>query len=213
MSRPTATRPAPAPATVVVCGALAVEVREIVRRRGWDVEVRGISAFHHLRPERIAAPLDRILAEVEGRGGRAVVVYGDCGTAGALDRVLAGRGVARTAGPHCYAMFGGPALEAFLGERPGTFLLTDWLVRNFERAVVRPLGLDRYPELKGDYFGHYTDALYLRQAAAPELGAEAERIAAYLGCRLTVWDTGLDPLERELAALLGEEAPAPVGGS
>lgn len=196
---------APARTTIVVCGALATDVRDLVRRCGWDVDVRGISAYLHLRPDRIAAPLEAHLADVEAGGGRSVVVYGDCGSAGAIDRVVAAHGAARVSGPHCYAMFGGPAVQAFLEERPGTFLLTDWLVRNFDRAVVRPLGLDRYPELKQDYFGHYTDVLYLRQTDDAGLEPEAGRIAAYLGCPLTVWRTGLGPLEEELAALVGAD--------
>lgn len=203
--------------TIVACGALAAEVRDVVRRRGWDVDVRGISAYLHLRPDRIAAPLEACLADVEAGGGRSVVVYGDCGSAGAIDRVVLAHGAVRVAAPDCYALFGGPEVRTFLEERPGTFLLTDWLVRSFDRAVVRPLGLDRYPELKQDYFRHYTDVLYLRQTDDAGLDAEAERIAAYLGCRLTVRATGLGPLEEALAALVGADRdrkePARAAGS
>ncbi|HYR47434.1 MAG TPA: DUF1638 domain-containing protein, partial [Candidatus Polarisedimenticolia bacterium] len=133
---------------LVTCGALGPEVKEIADRRGWDVDIHGLSAYLHLYPDRIVSELSAKLRDLRPRYDRLVVVYGDCGTAGRLDPLLNELGAARVQGPHCYEMFAGEELfERVMDERPGTFFLTDWLVRNFERAVVRGLGLDRYPDL------------------------------------------------------------------
>lgn len=188
---------------LVICGALGREVRDVADRRGWDVEVHGVPALHHLDPRLIVTAVERWLAELAPRCERVVVVYGDCGTAGALDAVLARYGAVRVAGPHCYEMLAGEAEFARIAEeRPGTFFLTDWLVRSFARAVVRPLGLDRHPELLPVYFGHYTDVLYLSQFPSPRLDARAAEIAADLGLPLEVRRAGLGELEARLAALV-----------
>jgi hypothetical protein len=132
------------------------------------------------------------------------VVYGDCGTAGRLDPLLAELGVARVRGPHCYEMFAGAELfDQVMDERPATFFLTDWLVRNFERAVVRGLGLDRYPDLRPMLFGNYEALLYLRQVPSDSLAARAAAIAGYLELPLEIRDVGLGELETRLAELVG----------
>jgi len=131
-----------------------------------------------------------------------VVVYGDCGTAGTLEPVLARHGAVRLQGPHCYEMFAGEDFGRIVEERPGTFFLTDWLVRNFERAVVRGLGIDRYPELKPVYFQHYTDLLYLVQFADDRLLDKAGEIGQFLDLPLEVRHVGLGQLETRLAALV-----------
>ena len=132
-----------------------------------------------------------------------MVVYGDCGTAGRLDPVLDEVGAARVQGPHCYEMFAGEELfETVMDERPGTFFLTDWLVRNFDRAVVRGLGLDRYPDLRPMLFGNYEAILYLRQAPSELLAARAATISAYLELPLEIRDVRMGALENRLAALV-----------
>jgi hypothetical protein len=131
-----------------------------------------------------------------------VVVYGDCGTAGALEPVLERHGAVRVRGPHCYEMFAGADFDRITEERLATFFLTDWLVRNFERAVVRGLGLDRYPELKPVYFQHYTDLLYLAQFGDPRLVAKAQEIGQYLGLPLEVRPVGFGELETRLTELV-----------
>jgi hypothetical protein len=188
---------------LLACGALGREVKAIVDGRGWDVDVYGVPALHHLDPRRIVESVERRLAELAPRYERVVVVYGDCGTAGALDPVLARYGAVRLPGPHCYEMFAGAGeFERICGERPGTFFLTDWLVRSFDRAVVRPLGLDRYPELKDVYFANYTGVVYLSQLGDPRLMARAEAIAVFLGLPLEVRHVGLGELESRLAELV-----------
>ena len=188
---------------LVICGALGREVKDIVDRRKWDVDIYGLSALLHLYPMRIVAELRAKLEDLRPRYHRLVVVYGDCGTAGRLDPILDELNAARVPGPHCYEMLAGADLfERVSGERPGTFFLTDWLVRNFERAVVRGLGLDRYPELKTMLFGNYEALLYLRQVPNPRLAEKAEQIAIYLGLPLEINDVGLGELEHRLAELV-----------
>ncbi len=199
---------------LVICGALGREVKEMVDRRGWEADIYGLSALLHLYPDRIVSELRDKLRELKPRYERLVVVYGDCGTAGRLDPVLDEVGAARVRGPHCYEMFAGEELFARISdEKPGTFFLTDWLVRNFDRAVVRGLGLDRYPDLKSMYFGNYEAVLYLRQVPNPRLGEKAAGIAAYLGLPLEIRDVGLGELEDRLAELVvvHEGRPLPAG--
>ena len=188
---------------LVICGALGREVKEMSDRREWDVDIHGLSALLHLYPNRIVTELRDKLHELKPRYEKLVVVYGDCGTAGRLDPVLDELGVARVAGPHCYEMFAGEELFLKISdERPGTYFLTDWLVRNFDRAVKRGLGLDRYPDLKPLYFGNYEAILYLRQVPNAKLAEKAEAIAGYLELPLEIRDVGLGELETRLAALV-----------
>ncbi len=187
----------------VICGALGKEVKEIVDRRGWDVDIYGVSALLHLYPNRIVEELREKLHALRPRYEHLVVVYGDCGMTGRLEPLLDEVGAARVRGPHCYEMLAGADLfERVSEERPGTFFLTDWLVRNFERAVVRGLGLDRHPDLKPMLFGNYEAVLYLRQVPNPRLAAEAAGIAEYLGLPLEINDVGLGELESRLAELV-----------
>ncbi len=188
----------------VLCGALAREVIAIVRSRGWDAELFGVAAQHHLTPEHIAPAVERRLRELIPRFERVVVVYGECGTRGDLDAVLARYNVPRIAGPHCYEMYGGAAFETLMAEEPGTFFLTDFLVRGFEGTVLKGLGLDRFPQLKTLYFGNYVRLVYLVQREDAELIAKAGVIAEMLGLALEVRRTGYGLLEERLAALMAE---------
>ncbi len=182
---------------LLICGALGKEVKTIVDEHGWDVDIYGVPALHHFYPRKIVEAVDRKLDELSA-GYRRVVG----GTAGALESVLERHGAVRVRGPHCYEMFAGNDFEAITAERPATFFLTDWLVRNFERAVVRGLGLDRYPELKPVYFGNYTDLLYLAQFSDTRLVAKSEEISQYLGLPLEVRFVGFGELEARLAELV-----------
>ena len=187
----------------VICGALGKEVKDIVDRRGWDVDIYGVSALLHLYPNRIVDELREKLHALRPRYDHLVVVYGDCGMNGKLEPILDEAGASRVKGPHCYEMLAGADLfERVSEERPGTFFLTDWLVRNFERAVVRGLGLDRHPDLIPMLFGNYDAVLYLRQVPNPRLAAKAQEIAAYLGLLLEINDVGLGELESRLADLM-----------
>lgn len=194
-----------APLALLACGALAREVREIAARRGWNADLHTAPALNHLSPKKLAADVDEKLAGLVERYERVVVVYGDCGTGGALDETLRRHGAARPVGPHCYEMFGGEAAVTAHAERPGTYFLTDWLVRNWDRAAEEGLGLDRFPWMKDVYFGSVTHLLYLRQHPEPALEAKARDIAAFLGLPLEIRDTGLGDLERRLIDVVERE--------
>ncbi|MCC6222031.1 MAG: DUF1638 domain-containing protein [Thermoleophilia bacterium] len=188
---------------MLVCGAVVNEVRDVIARRGWPVDVHGLPASYHLRPKEIAPAVEAKLGELAGYE-RVVVVYGDCGTFGALDRVLerCDRAV-RPPGPHCYEMMmGAREFGANAKRRPGTYFLTSWLVRNWEQAVVKGLGLDRHPDLKDVYFGNCTKLVYLRREADPRLDEKAREIARDLGLGLDVRDSRAGDLEERLAALV-----------
>ncbi|MDQ6883840.1 MAG: DUF1638 domain-containing protein [Candidatus Dormibacteraeota bacterium] len=187
---------------LLICGALGKEVKSVVDREGWDVDVYGVPAMHHFYPKKIVEAVEAKLAAIAPRYRQVVVVYGDCGTAGSLEPVLQRYGAVRLQGPHCYEMFAGEDFARIADERPATFFLTDWLVRNFERAVVRGLGIDRYPELKPVYFKNYTDLLYLAQFPDDALVDKAREIGEFLSLPLEVRHVGLGELETRLRALV-----------
>jgi hypothetical protein len=194
-----ATRP-----LVIGCGALARELVALTRRAGFpEVDLTCLPATLHNRPDRIPGAVRARIrrARAEGRD-QLFVAYADCGTGGLLDRVLEEEGVARLEGAHCYEVYAGRAAFAELAEEePGTFYLTDFLARNFDRLVVRGLGLDRHPELLPLYFGNYTRVLYLAQTDDPALTAAGRRGARRLGLRFERRLTGYGELGPAIVAL------------
>ncbi len=192
---------------ILACGALAGHVREIAARRGWPVTVRSLPALLHNRPQKISFLAERYVVSALGSGRTVVLAYADCGTYGALDQLCARYGVRRLPGLHCYDVFAGaPGLAAMFEAEPGTYVLTDFLLRSFRRSVLAELGLDKYPQLWPDYFGHYRRLVWLAQQPSAALEAEAGRVAALFGLPLVRVDTGVSRLERELSRLV-EEAP------
>ncbi|MBV9800948.1 MAG: DUF1638 domain-containing protein [Solirubrobacterales bacterium] len=187
---------------VISCGALAADVRRIARRRRWALDVHPVPALLHNRPERIAPAVHDALARLRDRYDAVAVAYGDCGTYGELDGVLARAGVMRLAGEHCYDVLAREEVRDALAEEPGTYFLTDFLARTFEHTVVRELGLDRHPELREDYFGHYTRVLWLAQRPTPRTRLAAERAAQRIGLPLKVRVVGDTGLERQLERLV-----------
>jgi hypothetical protein len=188
---------------VVACGALAAHIREIAARRGWNLTVRPLSAALHNRPQNIKSQAERELLTAQAINSRAILAYADCGTYGALDDLATEAGVSRLPGLHCYDLYAGAAqIEQLFAEEPGTYLLTDYLIKSFDRAVIQSLGLDRHPELWTDYFGHYTRLVWLAQRATTELEEAATRIASRFNLPLTRIDTGTKRLEEALAFLI-----------
>jgi hypothetical protein len=190
---------------VIACGALAGHVRDIVARRGWPVTVRPLPAVLHNRPQKISILAERAVVSALSSGRPVALAYADCGSYGALDELCDRYGVRRLPGLHCYDVFAGASrIEAMFEAEPGTYLLTDFLLRSFDRSVLAELGLDRHPELWSDYFGHYRRLVWLAQEPDPVLEAEADRVAAMFGLPLTRIDTGTGALEAALAELVGE---------
>jgi hypothetical protein len=189
---------------LIACGALAQPCAEVVAQRGWPVDVHPLPPLLHNRPDRIAGEVDRLAAGLQSRYATVAVGYADCGTYGALDEVCRRRGLSRLAGLHCYDVYGGAdRLRAMFEAEPGTYVLTDFLVRSFDRTVVAELGLDRFPELRDEYFRHYTRMVWLAQRPDDdELRSLAHRAAGRIGLPLTVVPTGHGGLERALAALV-----------
>jgi hypothetical protein len=188
---------------VIACGALAADISEIVRRRGWQVDIHPLPPLLHNQPRRIAPEVERSFAELRDRYERVVVAYADCGSYGALDDVCRRYGIDRLAGQDCYEAYAGvERVRGLLADEPGTYLLTDFLAASFQRSVIVELGLDRHPDLRDDYFRHYRRVVWITQRRTPLLQQAAEDAAASIGLPLEVVDVGLDGLERALGDLL-----------
>jgi hypothetical protein len=189
---------------VIACGALAREIAALRRVNHWTaLDVRCLPAELHNRPERIApAVRDEIRAQRD-RYRTIFVAYGECGTAGQLDAVLEAEGVERIPGAHCYQFLAGAQVfEELCEAEPGTFYLTDFLLRHFDRLVIRGLGLDRHPELTQDYFRHYRKLVYLAQARVPSAVERAKQIADRMGFAFEHRFTGYGLLGERLSALV-----------
>lgn len=188
---------------VVACGALSVDIAAVVERRGWPVDLHPLPPLLHNHPERIAGEVGALVDRLSPDYARVAVGYADCGTYGALDEVCRSRGIARLGGEHCYDVYAGQRrLAAELEAQPGTYLLTDFLAMSFERTVIQELGLDRHPDLRADYFGHYTRVVWLAGRRSATVEAAARAAAERIGLPLDVVEVGLEGLERELAGLV-----------
>ena len=190
-------RVAPPRTLLIACGALAREVLALIRLNGWShMALACLPAHLHNTPQRIPEAVRAKIRAARGNYDRVLVLYGDCGTGGALDRILAEEGIERIPGPHCYAFYSG--LDAFLAQadaEPACFYLTDYLARHFERLVVQGLGLDRHPELLPLYFGNYEKLVYLAQLADPHLEQQAKAAALRLGLAYEHRPTGYGGLQ------------------
>ena len=182
----------------VMCGALSREVLAVIKRHNWPVDVYGIPAIDHMYPDRIAPDVEKKLRAIRADYDDVLVVFGDCGSRGALDDLLERVNLERIEGPHCYEMYGGTQFDVLMDEEPGTFFLTDFLVRGFKGTIWRGLGLDRYPELLDEYFRNYRRIVYLAQTADDDLLTRASTIAVQLNLPLEVRFTGYNQLEARL---------------
>ena len=192
---------------IIACGALAQEIAALRRASGWTaLEVRCLPPELHNRPERIAPAVQAKIREHRGEYRSIFVAYGDCGTGGKLDEVLRQEGVERLPGAHCYEFFAGARAFAELSDaEPGTFYLTDFLTRHFDRLVVRGLGIDRHPELAQEYFRNYRKVVYFAQMRSSALLAQARKIASDLNLTFEYRHTGYGELGAHLAALVAAD--------
>ena len=186
---------------IIACGALAREIDALKRANGWDqLQVQCLDAALHNRPKSIPAKVEALLEKHFHQYERVFVAYADCGTGGALDTVLARWGVSRLPGAHCYEVFAtSPVFHALAAAEPGTFYLTDFLARHFDRLVIEDLKLDTHPVLQDMLFGHYQRVVYLAQTDDADLRAKAQKAADRLGLAFEVLETGLTSLESALA--------------
>jgi len=183
---------------LIACGALAREIVQLIRVNAWrHLTVSCLPASWHNTPDRIPDGVRRRIREARGRYDRILVLYGDCGTGGLLDKVLAEENVERIDGPHCYSFFAGAeTFDALAEAEPGSFYLTDYLVRHFDRLILQGLGLDRHPELLEIYFGNYRKLVYLAQTEEAVLLAGAKAAAERLGLAFEYHFTGYGDLGR-----------------
>ncbi len=190
---------------LITCGALAREVLALREKHGWDAEVLGVAALLHNHPDRIPAAVRSTIRAARQKHDCVFMVYGDCGTGGMLDKMLAAEGVERVPGPHCYEMYANGSFGALTASEPGTFFLTDYLVQSFDHLVLQGLGLDRHPDLRDDYFGNYTRVVYLAQRENAYLRERASWAAAELGLPLEIRTVGYSGLETRLCCLMEQE--------
>jgi Protein of unknown function (DUF1638) len=189
------------PRTLVIgCGALAREIVDLIRINGWsNLSVTCLPAIWHNTPDKIPEAVRAKIRAARDQYDRILVAYGDCGTGGILDHVLAEEGVERIGGPHCYAFFTGNAAFAEMADAdPTAFYLTDYLARHFDRLIIQGLGLDRHPELLPDYFGNYTKLVYIAQTDDLALKTRAEAAAKRLGLAFEYRFTGYGELAQFL---------------
>jgi hypothetical protein len=167
---------------LICCGAIAREIVTLVKQNGWEhMHIQCLPASIHNAPKRIPEAVRAKIRAARGRFDDILVLFSDCGTGGGLDRVLQEEGVERIGGAHCYEVFAGTdSFVRLMEEEPGTFFLTDFLARHFDRLVIGGLGLDRHPELRDRYFGNYRRLVYLAQTEDAGIRARAERAAETL---------------------------------
>jgi len=185
---------------LIACGALARELVLLTRRNRWShLKVQCLPPELHNTPQRIPGEVVAVIEANRAKFEHIFVAYAECGTGGMLDRALEAYGIERLPGAHCYEFFtGATSFARFCDEEPGTYYLTDFLVRHFDRLVIGALGLDKHPQLKGEYFRNYRRVMYLAQSPSDELRQLAKSHADYLGLAYTEHFTGLDRVGTEL---------------
>ncbi|MGQ3485953.1 DUF1638 domain-containing protein [Roseovarius pacificus] len=187
---------------LIACGALAREILALIKANGWDhMDLQCLPANLHLYPDRIVTAVEQAVERNRDRYQRIFVVYADCGTGGQLQAKCADLGVEMVEGPHCYSFFEGNTAFATHGDDETTaFYLTDFLVKQFDAFVWKPMGLDRHPELRDMLFGNYTKLVYQAQVEDPALKAKAQDCAERLGLAFEYRFTGYGDLEHALKA-------------
>ena len=187
---------------LLACGALGREIVDLIERNRWTAfDLQCLPAKWHNTPDKIVPALREKIRDAKPRYQAIFVLYGDCGTGGNIDKLLAEEGIERLEGPHCYAFFSGQETFASTAEEDVTaFFLTDYLARHFDKLIWEGLGMDRHPELLPLYFGNYTKIVFLAQTRNEELAKKAMAAARRLGLAYEYRYTGYGELERDLKA-------------
>ncbi|KIN76862.1 DUF1638 domain-containing protein [Sulfitobacter mediterraneus] len=188
---------------LIACGALAREIVDLKAANGWThLDLTCLPAKYHLYPEKITDAVRATIAKHRGDYDDFFVVYADCGTGGSLQTACEELGVKMVAGPHCYSFFeGNDAFAAKTDDEFTSFYLTDFLVRQFDAFIIKPMGLDRHPELRDMYFGNYEKLIYQAQTDDPDLTEKARKCADRLGLKFERRLTGYGDLTTALKEL------------
>lgn len=186
---------------VIACGAIATHISNIASRENFDITIYPLPPLLHNQPEKIAGEVELKIAEIKDRYQKIAVAYSDCGTYGALDKVIEKYGIQRLGGDHCYDVFAGKE-RVFELTTSGTYFFTDYLVKSFHRSIVVELGLDKHPELIDDYFKNYQKVVWLAQNPTEELKIAAQAAADLMKLPLEIEVVGESGLLDELKRLL-----------
>lgn len=188
---------------VIACGAIARHIATVQQECGLDITIYPLPPLLHNQPAKIADEVENVLLQIVGKHEKCAIAYADCGTYGALDQLGAKYGIKRLGGNHCYDIFaGGAKIEAIMATDAGTYFLTDFLVKSFQRSVIVELGLDRHPELRDDYFQHYNRIIWLAQNPTPELEILAQQAARQISLPLEIQVVGESILKNQILELL-----------
>lgn len=185
---------------IIACGAIAKEIQQVKLLNNWNhVRLQCLDAELHNHPEQIPGKLQAAIDKYRDQYEHIYIGYADCGTGGQIDNIIAAEGLERLPGAHCYAFFHGlQAFDELAEEEPGSFYLTDFLARHFERLIIRDFKLDKHPEMAEMLFGHYKRLVYLSQTHDPQLMEAAQKAARYLGLEFKHVHTGYGELESSL---------------
>lgn len=186
---------------VIACGAIATHISNIASRENFDITIYPLPPLLHNQPEKIAGEVELKIAEIKDKYQKIAVAYSDCGTYGALDKVIEKYGIQRLGGDHCYDVFAGKE-RVFELTTSGTYFFTDYLVKSFHRSIVVELGLDKHPELIDDYFKNYQKVVWLAQNPTEELKIAAQAAADLMKLPLEIEVVGESGLLDELKRLL-----------
>ncbi len=198
------------PSTLLICcGAIAREVLAVIRENGWrHMDVQCLPAKLHNHPSQLPEGVRAKIREGRKTHDRIMVLYSDCGTGGKMERVLEEEGIDNIGGSHCYEIFAGSdVFQKMMADEPGTFFVTDFLARSFEKLVFKGLGLDRFPKLRNVYFGKYKKLVYLAQTENAEIRARAEAAAKMIGLEFEMRFTGYGGFAKFIAGEDGCGAP------
>lgn len=188
---------------VIACGAIATHISHITDANGLDVTIYPLPPLLHNQPAKIAGEVEKTYLEIKDQFSKCAVAYADCGTYGALDKVIEKYALKRLGGNHCYDIFAGKEkIQAIMDADAGTYFLTDFLVKSFHRSVIVELGLDKRPDLRDDYFKHYNKIIWLAQNPTPELKVMAEAAADLIGLKLEIDVVGEGSLKEQILELL-----------